>query len=145
MAAINHPLPHHRRLPIPVRPGAINWWVIGAIAVFGVGAALPVIQNSTATSRGFDVQRLEAQQVQLNGDIRQIESEVAALTSLQRIERRAGDIGLVPGSNPIYIEVSEPGPAPAKIPAEYLPGPVRAADEPEPWWRSLLSWVSLGN
>src|SRR5690606_30720531 len=113
MAAINHPLPRHRRLPglpVPVRPGAINWWVLGAFAVFGFGAMLPVLQNSTATSRGFDVQQLGAQQARLNGEIRQIESDVAMLTSHDRIARRAGDIGLVPGEDPIYVQVQEPGP-----------------------------------
>ena len=123
MAAINHPLPQQRRLPLPARPGPINWWALGAFAVFGVGAMLPVLQNSTATSRGFEVQQLEAQQAKLNGEIRQLESEVAALTSLDRIQRRAGDIGLVPGSDPIYIQVAEPGPAPAGSPQSISPGP----------------------
>lgn len=145
MAAINHPIPQSRRIPVPVRLGGINWWVLGAIAVLGVGATLPVLQNSTATSRGFEVQALQARQDQLQSEIKQIESEVAQLTSLQRIQRRAETLGLVPGTDPIYIEVSEPGPAPAKIPSEYLPGPVHEADEPDPWWKSLLGWLSLGN
>lgn len=145
MAAINHPFPQSRRLPVPVRPGAINWWVLGAILVFGIGATLPVLQNSTATSRGFEVQALQARENQLNGDIKQTEAEVAQLTSLQRIQRRAEALGLGPGVDPIYIEVNEAGPAPAKIPSEYLPEPVRQADEPDSWWKSLFGWLSLGN
>lgn len=144
MAAINRPLPQARRLPLP-GAGAINWWVLGAFLVFGIGAMLPVLQNSTATSRGFEVQQLEAQQAQLNGEIRQLEAEVAGLTSLERIQRRAQDIGLAPGVDPIYITVSEPGPAPAKLPAEYLPEPARTPGEPESWWRSILGSVLPGN
>jgi len=145
MAAINHPLGGSRRLPTPFAGAQINWWVMAAIAVFGIGAILPVLQNSSATTRGFDVQRLDADQAKLNGDIRLLESDVAELTSLTRIQSRAAELGLWPGIDPIFIRVDEPGPAPAKIPAEYLPGPVRSADEPDPWWRSLFSWVSLGN
>lgn len=143
MAAINRPLPQQHRLPLPGRP-AFNWWVLGAIAVFGIGAMLPVLQNSSATTRGFEVQALQAQQAELNGQITEIEADVATLTSMQRISRRATEIGLVPGSDPIYIEVDEPGPAPAKIPSEYLPEPVRPAEKLEPWWHSLVSWLSLG-
>lgn len=144
MAAINRPFPQQRRVPLPQRP-AINWWVLGALVVFGVGATLPVIQNSSATTRGFEVQALQQRQQELNGEIKQIESEVAALTSLQRIERRASQLGLVPDANPIYIEVSEPGPAPAKIPSEYLPEPGRIPERLAPWWKSLLSWLSFGD
>ena len=132
-------------MPAPFRGAQVNWWVLAAIAVFGVGAILPVLQNSSATTRGFDVQHLQAEQARLNGDIRLLESDVAELTSLSRIESRSTELGLWPGIDPIFVKVDEPGPAPAKIPAEYLPGPVRPTDEPDPWWRSLFSWVSLGN
>lgn len=145
MAAINHPLGHGRRLPLPGRPSQINWWVLAAILILGLGAMLPVLQNSTATSRGFDAQRIQLEQARVNGAIRDLESEVAALTSLDRIQHRAQEIGLGPGDAPIFIAVGEPGPAPAKIPSEYLPGPAPTTDEPESWWRSLFSWVSLGN
>lgn len=145
MAAINFPAPGARRIPLPFSAPRVNWWIFGAIAVLGGGAILPVLQNSTATTRGFEVQDLEAQQAHIQGDMRVLESDVASLTSLSRIESRARELGLTPGVNPIYITVDEPGPAPAKIPAEYLPGPVRISGEPEPWWRSLFSWVSLGN
>jgi hypothetical protein len=145
MAAINHPLGHARRLPFPARVGRLNWWVLGAIAVFGVGAMLPVLQNSTATTRGFEVQQIQAKETTLNAEIEAMESDVARMTSMDRIEERAKEIGLVPGDSPIYVHVDVPGPEPAKIPAQYLPGPVPQTVVPDPWWRSLLSWVSLGN
>ena len=110
-----------------------------------IGAMLPVLQNSAATSQGFDVQRVQAEQAQLNGDIQLLEADVARLSSLSRVQRRAEEIGMVPGDRPIYIQVDEAGPEPAKLPAEYLPQPAHKAEEPEPWWQSLFSWVSLGN
>ena len=143
MAAINHPLGHGRRaLPIPL-PGSPNWWVLGAMAVVGFSAMLPVLQSSWTTTRGFETQDLEAREAQLNGDIRQLEADVANLTSLSRIERRAQAIGLAPGGTPLYVEVDEAGPAPAKIPSQSLPELLRESDEPDSLWRSLISRVPL--
>ena len=142
MAAINHPLGHGRRLPLPVPFGKPNWWVLSAVAVAGLGAMLPVIQNSTATSRGFDIQRDAVRQAKLNGEISLVESDVARLTSLNRIERRAREIGLGPTDNPIYIKIDEAGPAPAKIPSEYLLPAAPSAVMPDSWWRSLVNLLS---
>ena len=144
MAAINPPSGQRRSLPVPVRLPAFNGWVLAAIVIAGLAAMLPVLQNSTATSRGFDVQRLQNEQTRINGDIRLLEADVAQLTSLPRIQRRAAEIGLGPAETPIYVTIDEPGPAPAKIPAEYLPGPAPKTDEPESWLHSLLKWVRLG-
>lgn len=142
MAAMNRPLP--RGIPVPFKVGSVNGWVIAALVVFGAGAALPVLQNSTATTRGFNVQRLQAEEIRLTSDIRLTESEVASLASLDRIQKRAAEIGLGPGDLPYYITTTEPGPAPAKVPSQYLPGTAPKGVAPDSWWRSLLSWVSLG-
>jgi hypothetical protein len=144
MAAIRQPYPGTRR-GIPSQLGLrVNWWILGSIVVLAVGAALPVLQNSGVTARGFDVQRIEARQAQLSSEIRLTEKDVAALTSLDRIERRARDLGLGPGDEPYFVSIDEAGPAPAKIPAEYLPGPAPKTGEADPWWRSLFSWMPLG-
>jgi len=120
---------------------AINWWVLGAITLASVSAMLPVLQNSSTTSRGFEVQELQAQQVRLQGEIAAVEADVARLTSLARIKKRAGELGLVPATSPLYITVDEAGPAPAKIPAEYLPLPERTPKPQESGWGSLLRWL----
>lgn len=104
---------------------------------------LPVLQNSAATTRGFEIQQSQAQQARLQGEIGLLESDVARFTSLTRIERRAKEIGLGPSDHPIYITVDEAGPQPAKIPSEYLPPLVPRRDTPDSWWRSLIDWLSL--
>ncbi len=126
-------------LPRPIR--GINGWVLAAVAGATISAMLPVLQNSTTTSRGFEVQAVQARQGRLEGEIGLIESDVARLSSLTRIQKRASEIGLVPSSSPLYITVEEAGPAPAKIPAEYLPPPQRDSSAPESWWGSLLRWL----
>ena len=142
MAAINHPLGHARRgLPIPSGGAHLNVWLALAIVLAAIGAMLPVVQNSLATSRGFDLQASQRQEAQLNGQIGVLESEVASLTSLTRIERRAREIGLEPVNDPIYVTVTEPGPAPAKLPSEYLPRPETVKSKPAPWWKPLVNWL----
>ncbi|MGE0602017.1 MAG: hypothetical protein AB7J35_21695 [Dehalococcoidia bacterium] len=143
MAAINHPLgrPRHS-LPIPI-PGTsrLNLWLILSIIAAGVCSLLPVLQNSLATSRGFDIQATQAQETQLEGQISLLEGDVASLTSMARIERRAQEIGLRPVTDPIYVSVNEPGPAPAKLPSEYLPKAEPSPVSPSPWWKSLIHWL----
>lgn len=143
MAAINHPLGNARRLPLPSPFGKPNWWVLSAVAIAGFSAMLPVLQNSAATSRGFDIQQSQARQAKIQGEISLLESDVARLTSLSRIGRRAKEIGLGPSDHPIYINVDEAGPQPAKIPAEYLPPVAPTRDIPDSWWQSLIDWLSL--
>jgi hypothetical protein len=116
-------------------------WLVLAIAAAGVCALLPVVQNSIATSRGFDIQASQRQEAQLNGQISLLEADVAELTSLARIERRAREIGLLPVPDPIYVNVNEPGPAPAKLPSEYLPKTETRPVSSSPWWKSLVSWL----
>ena len=142
MAAINHPLGNVRRgVPFPGAPSRLNLWLAIAIGVAAVSALLPVLQNSIATSRGFDTQAAQRREAQLSGEIGLIEGEVASLTSITRIERRAREIGLLPVTDPIYITVNEPGPAPAKLPSEYLPqSDTRPVSSP-PLWKSLVSWL----
>ncbi|OAI39194.1 hypothetical protein AYO38_01635 [bacterium SCGC AG-212-C10] len=144
MAAINRPLPGMRRpVPLPRIATGINWWVLGAVAIAAMSAMVPVLQNSTTTSRGYQVQQLQAEQATLRGQIGLLESDVARLTSLTRIQRRAAEIGLAPSTPPIFVSVSEPGPVPAKIPAEYLPPLTQEQPATDTWWHSLLTWLPL--
>lgn len=142
MAAINHPFGNSRRgLPLRTPFGSINWWMVTAVVLVGLSAMLPVVQNSSATSRGFEIQASQAEQARLQGEITLLESDVARLTSLSRIERRAKEIGLAPAENPIFVTVEEAGPQPAKIPAELLPVQTPRRDAPASTWGSLFSWL----
>lgn len=142
MATLHPPLGRARRLPLPSPAGGPNWWLVAGVAIVGVAAMLPVLQNSTATSEGFGAQRYQAQEDQLNAQISVLESDLAQLTSLDRIQRRATELGLGPGQNPIYVTVDVPGPAPAKLPAEYLPTALpKPQVAPAPWWEPLVAWI----
>ncbi len=145
MTAIDRPAPrtHGGRLSLP-RFGLSKWVLTGVLLAFA-SAMLPVFQNSSVTSRGLDRQSLEAAKDALRAEMSLLETDVARLTSLERIARRAREIGLFPSGNAFYVTVTEAGPAPAKIPAEYLPRPSEPSSEPAPWWRSLLEAIPLLN
>ncbi len=142
MAAIEYPRPRAIRLP---GPRGLNWWVVSALALLGAAATLPVLQNSATTTRGFDTERIEAEQAGVRNQINLLESDVARLTSLDRISERARQMGLVePAETPIYITIEVPGPEPARIPSSYDTQPTARPDTPESWWQSLISWLPLG-
>jgi hypothetical protein len=146
MATLPHPLGGQRRgIPLPRPATGINWWLLSAVIVAAFAAMLPVIQNSSATSQGFDLQAYQRQEAALQAQISLLEGDVARLTSLTRIERRARDIGLGEASDPIFVSVNEPGPAPAKLPAEFLPRPAAQLGEPESFWKSLINWLPWGS
>ena len=146
MAAIGRPFgsaPAGRlRLGLPWR---VNGWILAGVLIAVTGALLPILQNSAVTTRGLDVQALEAEKARIEAEMSIMEAEVGRLTSLERIERRAQEIGLGPGPEPEYVSIPEAGPAPAKIPAEFLPRQPEPASEPAPWWRSLLEAIPLLN
>ena len=106
MAAINHPLGGARRgLPLPRPVGTLNWWVLGGVLMVGMSAMLPVIQSSAATSEGFRTQQSQSDEERLKGEISLLEADVAQLTSLPRIQRRATELGLGPSRQP-YLRAS---------------------------------------
>lgn len=142
MAAINHPLGGARQ-GIPFPTPRINGWLVASILVIAMGAGLPVLQNSVATSHGFDSQVLDARESRLRGDIRMLEAQVAEMTSIEHIEERALALGLEPAEDPLYVAVDAPGPPAASIPAEHLPGLDPQPDEPASWWRPIVSWLPL--
>jgi hypothetical protein len=110
------------------------------VVLLGIGGTLPVLQNSASTAAGFDIRDLEAEQAQLRTEISLLEGDVARLTTLERIERRAAQLGLGPATEPpIYVHVDEAGPEPAQLPFEYLPGNELEEPAPRPGWQSFIS------
>ncbi len=144
MATINRPFTGPRTgISFKTPSGRANWWLVAAVAVVALGAMLPVLQNSSATSAEFQTRDLRTRRDQLKGDVSLLETDVARLTSLARIERRAHELGLSPATSEVFVTVDEPGPAPAKIPAEYLPASATPGSRSVPWWQSLLRWLPL--
>jgi hypothetical protein len=127
--------PSLRILPVLLIAGA-------AIVVIGL---LQVVQTSEATTASFAIQRLEQRRLELEASVRGLEADVAALSSLERIERESRRLGLVTPVAQETIEVNVPL---AEQDENLLPSRFTVAGQEEAeengsaggssWWESLL-------
>ena len=113
--------------------------VFAALALLGL---LQVSQIGDATSTGYNIRRLERERQDWDAQVRQLEAEVASLTSLDRVEREARNrLGLVPARARIYLDVAVPPPDQQLVPRRYL-SPEGSASPGEDaggsWWQSVL-------
>jgi cell division protein FtsL len=123
-------------------PAAPAWKPRRAIAAAFVAATaialLQVLQSSNFTNAGQKLQRLEAQRTDLSAQARQLEAEVAALSSLDRTERAARErLGMVPARRTDYVAVQVEAPSGPLLPRPIL-NPVQREPQHESWWRSLI-------
>lgn len=134
--------------PPTTTPLATAWTprrAIAAAVFLTVAIALvQVAQSSSFAGTGHEMQRLQTQKANLSAEVRLLEAEVAALSSLDRIERTAREsLGMVPALRQEYIAVSVE--APREV---LLPRPLPVMPEPQPtksesWWRTWLSVLPL--
>lgn len=143
MATLDRPLPRVGLGRLGLRLPRWNWWITAATLTFLFGAALPVLQSSATTSRGFEIRSLEQRRQELQAEIALLQAQIAEEGSLERVRERAAALGLKPAEDPIVVEVDVPGPVPAQVPARYLPEAAPAAERPAPWWQSLFAWLPL--
>jgi cell division protein FtsB len=102
-------------------------------------ALLQVLQSSNFANTGHQLQKLESEKTDLQAQQHQLESEIAALASLDRTARER--LGMVPAKNIQYVTVNVPAPDEPLLPRPLLKmtAPVEAPSEP--WWKSL--WKAL--
>jgi hypothetical protein len=102
-------------------------------------ALLQVLQSSNFTDAGQKLQRMEARRSDLSAQVRQLEAEVAALSSLDRTERAARErLGMVSARRTDYVVVTVEAPSDPLLPRPIL-NPVAREPARVSWWRSLLS------
>ena len=65
---------------------------VAAVLVIVLGLAR-VVQTSQATTASFAMQSLQQEKLELETNVKQLEAEVATLSSLERIEREATRLG----------------------------------------------------
>jgi cell division protein FtsL len=129
--------------PQTTTPAASAWSPRRAIIVVCLMAAiialLQVVQSSSFARTGSQLQQLQQQRADLRAQIHQLEADVAALSSLDRIERNAVDrLGMMPAVRTDYISVPVEAPE-----GPLLPRPFMARTPPEPdsgaaWWEKVL-------
>ena len=121
--------------------------LFAACVVAAIGL-LRVVQTSQVTTASFAMQDMQQEKLELETGVRQLEAEVASLSSLDRIERDAKRLGLespVRISN-LSVNVAWPSTAEDLLPARFAPAEDTAAtvavdgnsESPE-WWQDLFS------
>ncbi len=95
---------------------------VAAALVIVLGLAR-VVQTSQATTASFAMQSLQQEKLELETSVKQLEAEVATLSSLERIEREATRLGLELPDRVSYISVNVawPGTAADLLPARFAP------------------------
>ncbi|MCH7578849.1 MAG: hypothetical protein IIC91_02240 [Chloroflexi bacterium] len=120
---------------------------VAAALVIVLGLAR-VVQTSQATTAGFAMQSLQQEKLELETSVKQLEAEVATLSSLERIEREATRLGLQLPERVSYVAVAVawPGTAADLLPARFAPvsedaalAGVDGSPDDAGWWQHLLN------
>ncbi len=139
MAVISRTIsPHQQQASIAVRFGPLLLIAVAALVIVGL---LRVVQTSQATTAGFAVQALQQDKLEVETALRQLEADVALLSSLERIEREAQRLGLAPPAEQASVRVNAALPAANMLPTRFAPeedAEESAGSGATSWWRSLL-------
>jgi len=110
-----------------------------ALAIVAI-AILQLYQTSRATTASFKMQALEQQKLVLDTSVRQLEADVASLSSLARIEQEANRLGLAPAQARDTVQVNVPPPQQGVgLPTRFEPKTEEAAvgGQDASWWHTL--------
>ncbi len=101
-----------------------------AAAIAGIAALIPLVQDSGATTKGYELRDLEQQRNEWRARVHSMESEVATLGSIERVRREATErLGMALPAKTIFLEVGVVAPPLGRVPSRYLSQGV--ADEGE--------------
>jgi cell division protein FtsB len=144
MATLDRLVPPAPALPVEGQTWKPRRAIAAVLTAAAAIALLQVIQSSSFAHTGYRIQQLEAERTTRAAAINQLEAEVAALSSLDRVERAARErLDMVPARNLTYIAVDVESPSGPLLPRPILsPSPAPPGDV-EPWWQSLLKALPL--
>ena len=142
MAVLDNSRPQALARGLGRRVGVPGFGIVAAGFV-AAAALLPVAQSSNAVATGYEIRLLEARRADLQASIHTTQAEVAALGSLERIDREARErLGMTPAERFMYVSV-ERAPATAAAPARFLQPDAPPPARPARGIRSVLSKLSL--
>jgi|SRR3990172_2258228 cell division protein FtsL len=118
--------------------------LIIAAMIVGLTAMLPLVQSSGATSTAGSIQRLQTDKAALQAKLRELETEVATLGSLDRIRQEASvRLEMEQPKDVRYIRVDLPPPTDRRLPSRFLPPQQETtpADDDSSLWEDLFGWL----
>lgn len=89
---------------------------------------LPVLQNSDATSTGYQIEREQQQLDDLRAKTYALQAQVADLGSESRIRQEAARLGMLPAGRALDVTVNVPAPAGVFLPRGLQPTPGAGVD-----------------
>ena len=142
MAVLNRSIPRAQegaQLPAWTRLRPILAVTCTVVVVIAV---LQVVQSQLATDASFQIQQLEQDKLELETGLRELEAEVASLSSLARVRGEAEGLGLGPAQARDAVTVSAPPPQSDEqgLPTRFVAGEAQQSKDAQgsSWWRDLL-------
>lgn len=138
MSALDRLIPRPLSRPLS-QPLSLRPVLLGAFLVIALVGLLQVVQTSGVTSTGYSLRSLEQERLARQAQVHQLEAEVAALTSMERIESEArGRLGMVAPAEVETLEVHKQPPAQQLIPQRYFPEAAESTPKAGSWQQRLL-------
>ncbi|MFD7668208.1 septum formation initiator family protein [Streptomyces sp. NPDC059788] len=111
-------------------------FVILVVVLLGSGLIALLLLNSALNQGSFELSKLEKRTNELTDEQQALQQEVDAFSAPGALEKRARELGMVPGGSPAFLEPDgtvrgKPGPAPGGSGPMSAPVPSRTAG-PEP-------------
>ncbi len=116
-------------------------WLLGFLMVSAVVLGLASLTLTTlVTTRGYEVQRLRAEQNRWTEQVMRVDTEISSLQSLERVEREARSrLKLTEARDRLFVSPTDlPPPARQPTPAVKGPGP-----DPVQLLLDQLVWIRL--
>ncbi|WP_173864788.1 septum formation initiator family protein [Streptomyces roseifaciens] len=111
-------------------------FVLLVVVLLGSGLISLLLLNSALNQGSFELSRLQRKTTELTDEQQALQQEVDQLAAPDALERRARELGMVPGGNPAFLgpDGTVRGfPSPAADPAAYrAPAPAVPAPPPAP-------------
>ncbi|HEY7294978.1 MAG TPA: hypothetical protein VH916_08035 [Dehalococcoidia bacterium] len=109
-------LPLLRRAGVPLSLLVAGGLMLGAMF-------LPVLQNSDATSTGYQIERDQQRLDDLRAKTYTLQAQIAQLGSESRIQQEAARLGMVPVGRAVDVTVNVPAPGGVFLPRGLQPTP----------------------
>ncbi|MDX3232085.1 septum formation initiator family protein [Streptomyces sp. ME19-01-6] len=106
-------------------------FVLLVVALLGSGLIALLLLNSSLNQGSFELSRLEKQTSELSDERQALQQEVDRLSAPDALERRARELGMVPGGNPAFLN-PDGSVSGAPAPASGGPSVYRAPASPLP-------------
>lgn len=110
-------------------------FVLLVVVLLGSGLLSLLVLNSSLNQGSFELSRLQRKTTELTDEQQALQQEVDRLAAPDALERRARELGMVPGGSPVFLDPDgtvHGAPSPAAADPASFTSPLEAATPPAP-------------